>query len=170
MTRYYGVDLGTRRIALACPEVGLVWHAHTTSAADMRRYPSEAEAGRELGRRTLETLAEWNFWHGLADDRLFICERPFAGHRVMNIRTAIGQGVSAGAAVGQLPGRLLMLDSPGSWKKALCGNGSADKDEIRAWIEQHHPALAAACNGVEDCYDAVGIALAGPELAPDGDL
>lgn len=69
----------------------------------------------------------------------------------------------------QMPGRVAFVE-PSLWKKALCDNGNASKDDVQRWVELHHPALAEACAGVEDRYDAVGIAVGGAALARAGGL
>jgi hypothetical protein len=47
-----------------------------------------------------------------------------------------------------------------TWKSQVLGNTSASKDDIRRWVEENHPELAAVCQ-TEDEYDAMVIALYG---------
>lgn len=164
-----GVDLGTRRIAAACPDVRFVWSTHLQGAADRRAYPSEVEAGFVLGTRLKQAMEDHRFpSKGLP--LLFVAERPFLRTARPNVQTAVGMALSAGAALGQLPGRVSLVRHPSMWKKALCGNGNASKDDVRQFVTEREPALAALCGEDEDRYDALGIALAGAALASDGGL
>lgn len=172
--RVYGVDLGTRRIAVACPEIDLVWSDDLTvgvgSTANKRRWPDEFSAGMEIGRRVGNYLIDWeNGEYDFTGESLFVAERPFLRRQRPNVKTLTGMALSAGAAMSQMPGRVVFLE-PSLWKKALCDDGNASKDDIRAWVEHSHPALAEACLGIEDRYDAVGIALGGAALARAGRL
>lgn len=167
--RIYGIDLGTRRLAIACPEIEMIWSANTEGSRDMRQFPSEFDAGCELGRRLLAFLFDWQ--HGeLADtDDLFVAERPFVGRPHGNVRTAIGQALSGAAALAALPGRVKFIEQA-LWKKALCDNGAASKADIRRWVEGRHPALSETCGEDQNRFDAVGIALGSAALALAGDL
>lgn len=167
----FGVDLGTRRIAAACPQVHFVWSTSLEKAADRREYPTELAAGRKLGDRLVVALYQHNL-DVVADGHrwLFFAERPFLRTARPNVQTAVGMSISAGAALTQLPGAVVLLKHPTVWKKELCGNGNADKDEIRRVVTAREPALAALCGEDQDRYDALGIALAGANLADDGSL
>lgn len=164
----FGVDCGTRRLAIACPATMFVWSTSLERAADRREFSSEIDAGAELGRRAREAIFDH---HGRVVARsvwLFLAERPFLRTSRPNVQTAVGMALSAGAALSQLPGTVDLLKHPSLWKKALCDNGNADKDEVRRVVTEREPTLAALCGEDENRFDAVGIALAGPFLAPDG--
>lgn len=172
------MDLGTRKIALACPEIEMVWSTSVDTPRLRRQFPDEFDAGTELGRRVRAFLEEWYAtsstydgarWDGPADS-LFVAERPFLRSARPNVKTATGMALSGAAALAQQPGRIVLLKHPSLWKKALSGYGNLDKDGIRAWIDSRHPALAAACGQNQDRYDACGIALGGAVLASGGDL
>lgn len=154
----FGVDLGTRRVALACPEASWVFAASLEGARLKREYSHEAEAGAELGARAAMAVYEA---FGYAGGHQFYWERPLVHP---NARTAIGQGISFGALSTHLPGTLYEI-SNSQWKKALCGSGNADKDAIRGWLEEHQPALAALCGENQDLIDATCIGLYGADLA-----
>jgi Holliday junction resolvasome RuvABC endonuclease subunit len=164
----FGVDLGTRRIAIACPSTMFVWAVSLERAADRREFRSEVEAGSELGRRAVTAIFEH---HGRSVPKspwLFVAERPFLRTTRPNVQTLAGMALSAGAALSQLPGRVDLLKHPSLWKKALCDNGGANKDEVRRTVTEREPTLATLCGEDENCFDAVGIALARAVLAPDG--
>jgi hypothetical protein len=169
----YGVDLGTRRIAIACPETELVWSvdlaAGKGSAANKRQFPTEFDAGRELGRQLAGFLFDWQDGEYVDTEDVFVAERPFVKRPNGSVRTAIGQALSGAAALTMLPGRVVLIEQA-TWKMELCGNGHANKDDVRAWIEQRYPALAEACIGDENRFDAVGIALGSAVLAQAGRL
>ena len=154
-----GVDLGTRRVAMVVPALSLVFRADVENAAGRRDYPAEADAGRALGAQCRTQLFIW-FSTGLPVLGLeFYFERPVthAGPR-KNIRTAVGQGLSAGALLGQLPGSLYEVSNT-QWKKELIGDGHAKPEVYRAWLTEHHPALAALCGQDEDLAAASCIGL-----------
>jgi len=154
-----GVDLGTRRVALACPEHQLAFRTDLEKAAGRRDYPSEADAGRSLGAQCRTVVITW-IAEGLSPWGLeFWFERPVthAGPR-RNVRTAVGQGLSAGALLGQLPGSLHEVSNT-QWKKELIGDHHATPAVYRGWLEAHHPALAAICGEDEDLAAAHCIAL-----------
>lgn len=159
----FGVDLGTRRIALACPEAFFVWSANIDTARGRREFPDEIAAGAELGRQSLEAIAQFGY-----TGHVFYYERPLAGFLPggkRNIRTAVGQGLSAGAALTFLPGERRQITSASEWKKELCGNGSAKPADYRRWLEEHQPSLAALCGQDEDRSAAFCIGLYGAGLA-----
>lgn len=86
-------------------------------------------------------------------------ERPVTGAGPKrNIRTAVGQGISAGAALAHLPGTPYEVSST-QWKKELIGSAHAKPDVYQRWLADHHPALAEACGADEDLAAAHCIAL-----------
>jgi hypothetical protein len=48
-----------------------------------------------------------------------------------------------------------------SWKKGTIGRGNATKDEVSAWLGEHHPKYARQCRGDQDLTDAAAIYLYG---------
>jgi hypothetical protein len=155
-----GVDLGTRRLALACPTVQWCYRDDIERAAGRRDYPSEAEAGRALGARARTAI-----FCAVSEGVLpvlgleFWFERPVthSGPR-QNIRSAVGQGISAGAVLAQLPGTPYEVSST-QWKKELIGAHHAKPADYQRWLQDHHPALAALCGEDEDLAAAHCIAL-----------
>lgn len=145
-----GVDLGTRRVALVVPAHQLAFRADLEKAAGRRDYLTEADAGRALGAQCRTQLFHW-FTAGLPVLGLeFYFERPVTGAGPRrNIRTAVGQGLSAGALLAQLPGSLYEVSNT-QWKKELIGDGRAKPEVYRAWLSEHHPTLAALCGQDED--------------------
>lgn len=172
--RVYGVDFGTRRLAIACPEVEYVWSVDLEkgpgTAARKRRFRNEFEWGMELGRQARLALLDSVDGYSELTDALFIGERPFLRTVRPNVQTAVGMSLSAAAAMSHMPGDKVFLKHPSLWKKALVDNGNASKDDVQQHIERSHPALAEACRGIEDAFDAVGIALGGAALARAGRL
>lgn len=151
-----GLDLGTRRVAAACPQLGLAFSLSIDNARMRRDYPSESDAGYAMGRQLAILLMNHTPYIEPGSLR-FRFERPMA---VMSIKTAIGQAFSAGALLSQLvPYGHATECSNSQWKKELIGHGRADKDTIRAWLASHHPALAEVCGEDQDLVDAHCIAL-----------
>lgn len=166
-----GLDLGTRRVAAACPEIGFIFSVDLDkgegTARRKRDYPREPEAGYALGRQLCLALIRNGFAPAQELRAQFYFERPLVGRPHGNSRTAIGQGLSAGAVLSQIfpLGDLHQIDNSATWKKELIGHGHSDKDRCRAWLQEHHPALAAVCGQDQDLIDAHCIAL-WAQLAP----
>lgn len=168
-----GVDLGTRRVALAAPWAEWVYRDDVERAAAKRDYPLEVDAGRALGARARSAVISAVRSNLLPQVGLeFWFERPMAGFLPggkRNVRTAVGQGLSGGAVLSQLPGSLHQIDSASTWKKELTGDGAAKPAGYRAWLTEHHPPLAALCAEDEDLFAASCIGLWAC-LAPGGEL
>lgn len=162
----FGVDLGTRRIAVASADHSYLVELSLEGARSKRQFPQETDAGSELGRWVSEQLAPFGY-----GGHHFFVERPVTLRgRKQNIRTAVGQGLSAGAVISYLPGVTHVVENS-QWKLEVVGNGHADKAEVRRWLEDRQPALAALCAGSEDGADAFCLSLYGQAaLAQAGGL
>jgi len=57
-----------------------------------------------------------------------------------------------------------------TWKKAIVGNGNADKDKVAQWVRDHQPALAALAGDDQDLLDAACIALYGRQVIERSEL
>lgn len=147
-----GVDLGTRRAALAAIDAGWVWSVDLGTARGKRDFPSEIEAGKRLGFLAGEALHQ-ALISGYEDLRFFY-ERPVV---FKNVNTSVGQALAAGAFFARLTGVFTQIYPSAVWKKEVIGSGNASKDDTRAWVESEYPTLAAACEGIEDRFDAVAI-------------
>jgi Holliday junction resolvasome RuvABC endonuclease subunit len=55
-----------------------------------------------------------------------------------------------------------------SWKKEVVGNGRADKDRVRQWLEESHPHLAELAGADQDLVDAACVALYGRRVTERG--
>ena len=163
----FGVDLGTRRISVAEAETGWLYECSLETTRLKRQFPTETDAGQQLGQLAADQIGV-NF--GYANHHFF-CERPVTlrGPR-QNIRTAVGQGLSAGAVIAHLPGTTHVVENS-QWKLEVIGSGNADKDAIARWLADYQPALAAVCAQTQDGADAFCIALyGGAFLAQAGGL
>lgn len=94
----------------------------------------------------------------------FIEEPLVAGARNLQSSLKIAQvcGVMLTAAGMERVDTVLVPVS--SWKKGTIGNGSTNKDGIRAWLDTKHPQVAQKCGHDQDLYDAACIALHGQGL------
>lgn len=155
MTFHIGLDFGTRRLAYAIPDS---CKAGFVKLKDSGPYTvAIEEAGRQLG----DWLLRQDFISLLDPEEMhFWAERPVVGRPHGNVRTAVGQALTVGGVLSQLPGSATLIEQA-EWKKAIVGNGHASKDDIRTFLDTTHPALAAACRGEQDVYDATCIALYG---------
>ena len=55
-----------------------------------------------------------------------------------------------------------------SWKKAVVGHGGADKDTVKSWLIDHHPALAELAGDDQDLVDAACVAIYGRDVVERG--
>lgn len=156
----YGCDVGSRRLAIACPETG---HVATIRLPRSKSTPTNPAADvRQLG--------EWIAATVPPTSTLWV-EAPIAGSSG-NRLTAIRMGMAVGATCASHAGPSHLV-FPMTWKKAVIGHGHAGKDDVRAWVAERHPALAAACQDDQDLFDATCLGLYGgladrPDLADVG--
>lgn len=159
----YGLDFGTRRLAIACAESG--WCAQVHLPDSGKRTVRIEDAGEQLA-RWLNQLPDAPWQINDIDPR-FYAERPFVGRPHGNVRTAIGQALTVGGVLAQAPGEIYLVEQA-EWKKAVVGSGNASKGAIAEFLERHYGALSAAAGGDQDIIDAFCISLYGRELAGPG--
>lgn len=145
----WGVDVGMRRLAVACPETGEV-HVNVLRVSDRRDLE-------------LHTLQAWVGRIIPPGSRVW-CEAQFQMPRLgqTGIKLAMTAAVVLASAVEH--GGTGTLVPPSSWKAEVVGHGGADKDRIRDWLTEHHPALAEACAGDQDAFDAACLGLYGQHV------
>jgi Holliday junction resolvasome RuvABC endonuclease subunit len=147
----YGIDVGMRRVAVACPERGEAWALKVPDKVDH--------------------VDAMHFISAYVGQLVPIAARVWIESVIQggngNVQTAVKMGMTAGAIIGALPNRQVRLVAISSWKMAVCGHGGIDKDDVRWWLDESSPALAAACEGDQDRYDATCIALYGQIWRPD---
>lgn len=158
-----GVDIGVRRLAIACPEMG--WTTHV----DLGR----RRTGRHalMRHEELASLKRW-LWNTMTDvirlgvhpgDMALVIEQPMLA--------AVGGSTQTLEHMSEVIGMVLAADSWGSakmvnvstWKALLLGYGHADKEDIDAWLRLTAPELRQLC-GTEDEVDAMCIGLFGVML------
>lgn len=149
----YGVDVGSRRLAIADPRQP---HYEIFKLKAMR-------SGHKVDQTfDIPLMGDW-----LADTvprgALIVLEKPFKGSVAGNIGTAVRLSQVAGAVIAKHRGRCIQI-VPGTWKKAVIGNGGADKPAIQDWVRHNYPAIAAACEEDQDLYDAACMGLYGQLL------
>lgn len=143
-----GMDFGKRRLAIGWP----YWCF--TAVIDMDKYGWH----RSL---ELKQLREYSVAR-LPADVIIWGETPYlSGGVASNPTTTADLAMSIGAVQSAQKWAGFETIAPNTWKAAVVGNGHATKDEIQAWLLEHHPELAAACNGDENAYDAMCIGLYG---------
>lgn len=113
-----------------------------------------------------ETKAQFLQW-GLGHSYVFLEEPVVAG--VRNLRTTIKIAETAGAVIAAACGAQgTYLVPVSSWKKGTHGSGNAGKSDVRTWLADHHPTLAAECGDDQDLVDAACVALHGRRLVERG--
>lgn len=145
----YGVDVGSRRIAIACPALG--W-------ARAYSVPASTPA------REKHLLAVWAEHTIPRGSQVFVEAAVVAGAK--NLQSTIKVAMAVGAIISALPGRHVELIAVGSWKKEVCGKGNLDKDGVVDWLLSAHMDLAVACQDSkgrmdQDRVDATCLAMVG---------
>lgn len=147
----YGVDVGSRRLAVADPAQS---HYETLVLPSVKKVHQVED---------IPLLGDW-----LADTvprgALVVLELPFRGSVAGNIDTAVRLSQVAGAVIAKHRGPCVQV-RPNVWKKAVIGHGGANKAAISAWVREHHPAISEACEEDEDLLDAACMGLYGQLLA-----
>lgn len=150
----FGVDVGMRRLAVACVE------AEVYAAVDLGTKPGQRQ-------RELQKLCGW-FEEQVPPEAEVWVETAIGGASG-NLQTAIKLAMTVGALHGVHRSGPMFTVAPSSWKAAVVGHGHADKDAVRDWVASRLPKSAKACAGVQDLYDAVCIATFG-QLVHEGRL
>jgi Holliday junction resolvasome RuvABC endonuclease subunit len=145
----YGVDPGYTRVAVSCPE---------TRELSLIKLDATLDTHERL-----QTLLHW-YSAMVPPDATVVCEAPIVGASG-NAQTAVKLAMVVGALASA---RRTVLAAPSSWKKAVVGHGHASKSDVRAWLTQHHPALAQACGASQDLVDACCVGFYGHGLASEG--
>ena len=148
-----GVDIGVRRIA-----IGSV-HPAFSSSIDLGKKPGDRQY-------EVHMLSRWMREQPIRGARLWI-ERPYLSSSISNPDTSIAMGETVGVIRAAGLWSAVTMVHQSSWKAQVLGNGKADKDEIRGWVEREWPMLADLCLGVEDRYDAMCIGVYG-KLVQEG--
>lgn len=162
MNRYvFGVDLGVRKVAIACPKLRYA----TSLELGIRDHPREVE---------LRTIAEFvrsarrdacisyrgAYLPALSID-LFIEEAYLSNGAHRNQTTTVAMAEVVGAVLAAEVWGSSTKVSNSAWKAALLSDGRADKPAIGAWLKRYSPALYEACSGHEDRIDATCIGIYG---------
>lgn len=161
-----GIDLGIGKIACACYDlsrqvhlVACPWFV-STSHDHLDKATARARQLHEIG----------SYVHDVANavkaDHIFIESIIIGNNRKYSLDLAqtMGAVLSALHVVSAINGTRIHLVDNKAWKKRLLGNGNADKDAIRTYIDVTYPAYALLCDGDQDRYDACCIGLYGLDV------
>jgi Holliday junction resolvasome RuvABC endonuclease subunit len=153
--RVVGVDLGVRKAAVAQYIVNARGHVSLWDVTSFFVHPTNRP--HELG-----TLAELVKNATVGANYVFI-EEPL-----------VGRGVKASMQISQVAGAIMAkmaleaihteLVNVKHWKKDVCGNGNASKEDVDLWLSTTHPSYADACGDDrhrQDNVDACCIGLFG---------
>ena len=140
-----GIDIGKRRLAYGWPAFRLA------GSIDL-------EAPGLPRDRELRAMQRWLCRHIPSGVQLWV-DQAFAGKGAVSVAQDLTETISA-VLTAQDWERSPIVVHQATWKSAVLGNHMADKDEIRGWLEENEPELAAACK-TEDEFDAMTIGLYG---------
>lgn len=110
--------------------------------------------------RLLDPLAKGNDL-----ERAAFVEAPTGAAR-LDMQSLVKQAmVSGGLQVALYEwGFKVYLIPPSTWKKEIGAGGNASKDAVRGFLETNHEAEAELCEGDQDRFDALGLALCGQRI------
>jgi Holliday junction resolvasome RuvABC endonuclease subunit len=152
-----GMDLSSRTAAMVAVREDGSYHAHDKIEIHVKHTKNRALVCTGVHTYVVKRLQEWDATH------VFIEEPVVAG--AMNMRSSLLIAQVCGAVlVAAGMERVCQLVPVSSWKKATVGRGNADKQQIREWLDAHHPEIATKCGLDQDLYDAAGSALYGQGL------
>lgn len=152
-----GVDIGVRRIALGIPGLARGLPGEGMShVVDLGKKPG-------IRNRELYHLAGWMSQvlpvHGFI--HLWI-EMPYLSNGpAANQTTTIKMAELVGAIKAAAEWGEVTLVGQSTWKAQVIGSGKSDKDQVAAWLCEHHFDLYAKCVMDQDRMDAMCIGLYG---------
>jgi Holliday junction resolvasome RuvABC endonuclease subunit len=149
-----GIDLGARKAALS------VFHEGELASVGSLETPSAMSRAKQLS-----TLAEWSREYTKVATHVFI-EEPLVGR---GVRASLQIAQTAGAVMATLEHANARFISNTAWKKALLGNGNANKEMIETWLKSSHPVYATLCGSNQDRIDATCIGQYGVQLLERAD-
>jgi Holliday junction resolvasome RuvABC endonuclease subunit len=152
-----GIDLGTRKVALAVFVESELVQAYV--------HETPEEMARDLQLRELGGLAhDIGQLHGT--DSVWIEDTIIGNNRKYSIQ--LGQVMGAVlAGMGHLrlsQGTDIQRVDNRVWKREVLGKGHASKDEVKDYIVVTYPAYAPLCGDDQDLYDAACIGLYGLQV------
>lgn len=162
-----GIDLGISKIAVAALE--------DSTLVDATAYqPTAEDSDKIMARgRVLHELGSWVYDYslGVQPDAIFIEEIIVGNNTKYSLQLAqtFGSVLSALFVSSLVTGARVYLAGNKAWKKRLLGNGNANKDQIRAFIDESYSAYALLCDGDQDRYDACCVGLYGLDVVSAAD-
>lgn len=153
---HMGVDLGVRRVAVACAYAGGVsgWTAELNLKPGKDRHWELRELASFLWRAPGD--------HGVAHNDVAVwMERTFVSDGAKGNRTvSLAMAETAGALLTAAHWPQATMVVPGSWKAGLLGDGRASKEDIEEWLWRRYPELAVLCS-TQDQMDCMCMSLYG---------
>jgi Holliday junction resolvasome RuvABC endonuclease subunit len=151
-----GVDLGIHKIAVALFSQTALVHAQGFTSDSTLRDVQLHELGMVAQGLAMSHQAD-SIW---IEDTLVGNNRKYS----MQLAEAKGAVLSALSHLRGGQGTDIRLVNVGTWKKQVCGNGHASKEQVRNYITESHPSYAPLCEGDQDLYDAACIGLYGLQI------
>lgn len=161
--RVMGIDLGIRKVALAVWEDGVL----VSTEAYESKHP-------DRGQQLLECAdIVWESIHHDPVDIVWI-ENTLVGNNIkysLSLTQMMGAVLLRLAEMQQERDLGVYLVNNKTWKKDVVGNGNADKNTVKSFIQEMDSAYAVLCGSDQDRYDAACIGYYGVLVADlAGDL
>ena len=153
--RLAGIDLGVRKIAISVFLEGELESCHV--------YESPEGVFRDVQLKELAGFTEHICGSLFPTDAVWIEDTIIGNNRKYSIKLAQTMG-AVQSALGYMrleQGTDTRVVDNKTWKKVIVGNGNANKDTVRDYIDVTHPAYALLCDGDQDLYDATCVGLYG---------
>lgn len=158
-TTVLGIDLSSRKIALAGHNEQFGWMSETWAA------PKKMKDRGEILAQFIKPFSAFISGVVATGPTWMFVENPLVGvggpHPT--IVQAQVQGLVLGLAV-RLGVRGSYPVNVQTWKKDVIGRGNASKGDVAEWLTRHHPHLAGMADGDQDLVDAACIALYGVQV------
>lgn len=160
MTLIVGVDPSAKKIAI-------VWHdtlTLTSGAVAYTLYKTGSQTSESLG-KALDCMDEFALLASrLPADRQAWVELPVLSSRGAGstVKQSQVRGIICGTLVNA--GFVVYGANVTSWKKEVCGHGSADKAAVARAVRIQWPKIEPVIGGDGDLTDAAGIALYGKAI------
>jgi Holliday junction resolvasome RuvABC endonuclease subunit len=154
--RVVGIDLGIKKVALAYVKKGKLLGTEAYESHSMLRTEQLMDISDYV-------YSEVKYFHPAY---VFIEDTLMGNNSKYSIQLSQTMGAvlsGMGLLQTELPFDVHCVNNK-AWKKAMIGNGNADKSSVVSWIEQQSEAYSVLCGGDQDRYDAAAIGLYGEKL------
>lgn len=154
----YGLDLSSRKIAMFCIDERRTTTQYVAETIEVKKLQSRAEELYQMEHQLRVVLQE-------CDPGWVYIEDPVVGRggaRPTILQAQVDSLIQVAAVRFAHLGCYSVNNK--TWKKAIVGNGNANKEQVAAWLATTHPVLSRVVDGDQDLVDAACVALYGKSV------